>query len=147
MDTLSRYADGSPKRVSVLREDSVTERRTYRQTGRLSKIVRGDSIQTYFDLHDPDSADVLRDYLHGRWRNLSADTSREQASVFYVFSPDRLVFENASRAPLESLDVTYENNRRLVTDRGLSVRPEIASFDTMRVTGYLLVRTAPPDSL
>lgn len=147
VDTLSRHSDGSPERVSILRGDSVIERRTYRPSGLLSKRVVGDSVQTYFDLHDPDSAAVLQDYLRGRWRNLSADTTRDQASVFYVFDPDRLVFENASRVPLESLDVTYEDDRRLVTDRGMSVRPDIASFDTMRVTGYLLVRTSPSDSL
>lgn len=146
-DTLSRHEDGSPKTVSVLRGDSVIERRTYRPSGRVSKVVRGDSVQTYLDLHNPDSAAVLKDYLQGRWRNLSADTSRKGASAYYVFDSDRLTFQNPSRTALESLTVTYEDNRRLVTKKGMAVRPEISSFDTVRVTGYLLVRSPPADSL
>lgn len=146
-DTLSRYGDGSPKVVTLSREDSVLERRTYRRTGRLSTLESGDSTQTYFDLHDPDSAAVLRDYLQGRWRNLSADTTRDQASAFYVFDTDRLTFQNPSRKPLESLEVSYENDRTLVTEDGMRVQAEIASFDTVRVTGYTLVRRPPADSL
>jgi len=146
LDTLSRYRDGTPKRVTLQRGDSTIERRTYRHTGTLRKVVRADSVQTYFDLHDPDSAAILEDYLQGRWRNLSADTSRDQASVYYIFDTERLTFENATRVPLESLRVTYEDDQTLVTDEGMSVRPEITSFDTVRVTGYTLVRL-PPDSL
>jgi hypothetical protein len=145
-DTLSQYADGSPKVVTLSRRDSVFERRTYRRTGRLSTLESGDSVQTYFDLHDPDSAAVLRDYLQGRWQNLSADTSRDQTSAFYVFEADRLTFENPSRRPLESLDVTYENDRTVVTENGMRVQAEITSFDTVRVTGYTLVRRPASDS-
>jgi hypothetical protein len=146
-DTLSHHTDGTPKEVTVRRGDSVLERRTYRSTGMLSKVVRKDSVQEYFDLHDPDSAAVLRDYLLGRWRNLSADTTRDQASVFYIFEKDQLTFENPARAPLESLGVTYEDDRTLRTSEGMSVKAEISSFDTVRVTGYTLLRVAPPDSL
>lgn len=146
-DTLSYHSNRVPKEVAVRQGDSVLERRTYRHTGMLSKIVTEDSVQEYFDLHDPDSAAVLQDYLHGRWRNLSADTTRSRASAFYIFEEEQLIFENPSRAPLESLGVTYENNRRLLTDEGMSVQPQIASFDTVRVTGYTLIRMPPTDSL
>lgn len=145
-DTLARFDDGTPKVVAISRGDSVLERRTYRPTGTLFRVEGGDSVRTYFDLHDPDSAHVLRDYLRGRWRNLSADSSRSQASVFYVFEPDRLTFENAAQDALESLSVTYENDRTVTTEYGMTVRPEIAAFDTVRVTGYTLVRRPPADS-
>jgi hypothetical protein len=146
LDTLSRHQDGTPKRVDVQRGDSIIERRTYRHTGTLRKVIRGDSVQTYFDLHDPDSASILQDYLQGRWRNLSADPSRDQSSLYYIFDADRLTFENPARSPLESLRVTYKDNQTLVTNEGMSVRPQITSFDTVRVTGYTLVRL-PSDSL
>lgn len=145
-DTLARYADGTPQVVTVARGDSVLERRTYRPTGRLSKVEAADSVQTYLDLHEPDSAAVLQDYLRGRWRNLSADTSNAQSSAFYVFTPDELTFENPSRLPLESLDLTYKDGRTLVTGNGMTVQADITSFDTVRVTGYTLVRI-PADSL
>lgn len=147
VDTLSRFADGTPKEVTVQRGDSIVERRSYRPTGLLRKVVTADSVRTYFDLHSPDSAAILKDYLQGRWRNLSADTSQAQSSAFYVFRNDQLTFESPTRAPLESLSVTYKDGRTLVTDEGMSVRAEIASFDTVRVTGYTLVRLVPPDSL
>ncbi len=146
-DTLSYHANGRPETVAVRQGDSVLERRTYRTTGMLSKVATSDSVQEYFDLHDPDSAAVLQDYLQGRWRNLSADTSLSQASAFYIFEEDQLTFENPDRVPLESLGVTYENNRRLLTDDGMAVQPEISSFDTVRVTGFTLLRIPPPDSL
>lgn len=146
VDTLSHYPDGTPKEVAVQRGDSLIERRTYRPSGLLKKIATPESTHTYLDLHNPDSAAILKDYLQGRWRNLSADTSRAQSSAFYVFQEETLTFETPDRTPLESLQVTYEDERRLVTDEGMSVRPEIASFDTVRVTGYTLFRLAPPDS-
>ncbi|PSQ95133.1 MAG: hypothetical protein BRD55_11450 [Bacteroidetes bacterium SW_9_63_38] len=146
-DTLARYKGGTPQIVTVSRGDSVLERRTYRPTGRLSKIEAGDSVRTYLDLHKPDSAVVLRDYLQGRWRNLSADTSNAQSSVYYVFTPDELTFENSSRRPLESLNLSYENNRTLITGKGMRVQADITSFDTVRVTGYTLVRLPATDSL
>ena len=145
-DTLSRHGDGTPKVVTISRGDSVLERRTYRSTGTLLQVVAGDSVRTYFDLHDPDSAAILQDYLQGRWRNLSAEASDETASVFYAFTPDDLTFENAAHDTLESLGVTYEDDRTLTTENGMSVEPEIASFDTVRVTGFTLVREASPDS-
>ena len=146
-DTLSYHTNGVPKEVAIRRGDSVLERRTYRHTGMLSRVETTDSVQGYFDLHNPDSAAVLRDYLHGRWRNLNADTSRDQASAFYIFEEEQLTFENPTRRPLESLGVTYKNNRRLLTDEGMSVQADIASFDTVHVTGYTLIRTPPADSL
>lgn len=147
LDTLSRYADGTPQNVTVRRGDSVVERRSYRPTGRLKTVTTPDSVRTYFDLHNPDSAAVLKDYLQGRWRNLSADTARPRSSVFYVFRDDRLTFEAPDRTPLESLQVAYKNDRRLVTSEGMSVQATVSAFDTVRVTGYTLVRLAPPDSL
>ena len=146
-DTLSRHGDGTPKVVAISRGDSVLERRTYRATGTLLRVVAGDSVRTYFDLHDPDSAAILKDYLQGRWRNLSAETDDENASVYYAFAPDRLTFENASRDTLESLTVQYEDERTLTTEHGMSVEADITSFDTVRVTGFTLVREAPPDSV
>jgi len=146
LDTLSQYRDGSPKKVVLQKGDSILERRTYRHTGMLREVTRAGSTQTYFDLHDPDSAAILKDYLQGRWRNLSADTSREQSSAYYIFESDRLTFENPDRAPLESLRVSYKDERSLLTGEGMSVRPEITSFDTVQVTGYTLVRL-PSDSL
>lgn len=145
-DTLALFPNGTPRVVTVSRGDSVLERRTYRPSGRLERVEAGDSIQTYFDLHNPDSAEVLKDYLLGRWQNLSADTSRSQSSAFYLFEPDQLIFENPSRVPLESLGVEYQNHRTLTTKNGMKVQADIASFDTVRVTGYTLVRL-PPDSL
>lgn len=145
-DTLSRHADGTPKVVALSRGDSVLERRTYRSTGTLLRITAGDSVRTYFDLHNPDSAAILQDYLQGRWRNLSAEASDQNASVYYAFEPDRLTFENAERDTLESLTVQYEDDRTLTTENGMSVEPDITSFDTVRVTGFTLVREAPPDS-
>jgi hypothetical protein len=145
-DTLAQYENGTPQVVTVSRNDSVLERRTYRPTGRLLKIVSGDSVRTYLDLHEPDSAAVLQDYLQGRWRNLSADTSNAQSSAFYVFATDELTFENPSQIPLESLDLAYKDGRTLVTGNGMRVQADITSFDTVRVTGYTLVRM-PTDSL
>lgn len=144
-DTLSQHENGTPEVVVVSRDDSVLERRTYRPSGRLSTVVAGDSVQTFLDLHEPDSAAVLKDYLQGRWHNLSVDTSQADASAFYVFESDRLTFETPSQTPLESLSVAYKDDRTLVTDKGMSVRANIASFDTVRVTGYTLVRLS--DSL
>lgn len=145
-DTLSRHGNGTPEVVVISQEDSVLERRTYRSTGMLQEVAAGDSVRTYFDLHDPDSAAVLQDYLQGRWQNLSAERSDENASVYYAFTPDRLTFENASRDTLESLTVEYKDDRTLTTEGGMSVTPEITSFDTVRVTGFTLVREAPPDA-
>lgn len=147
VDTLSQYQNGKPKRVAVQQGDSMIEHRAYRHTGTLHQVATADSTQTYFDLHDPDSAAVLKDYLQGRWQNLSADTSRDETSAFYIFDGDRLHFENPSREPLESLKVTYKNDQTLVTESGLSARIELSSFDTVRVTGYKLVRLPLPDSL
>lgn len=146
-DTLSYYENGTPEQVNVQQGDSVVERRHYRKTGTIGKIVAGDSVQTYFDLHDPDSATVFQDYLHGHWQNLAADTSRKQASAFYVFGEEQLRFESPDRSPIESLGVEYKNNRTLVTDDGMSVQVTITSFDTVHVTGYTLVRSSPSDSL
>lgn len=146
-DTLSYYDNGTPEQVTVQQGDSVVERRHYRKTGIVEKIVAGDSVQTYFDLHDPDSATVFQDYLHGHWENLAADTSREQASAFYVFGKNQLTFESQDRRPIESLGIEYKNNRTLVTDDGMSVQATITSFDTVHVTGYTLVRRSPSDSL
>lgn len=146
-DTVSVYKNGTPKQVTIQEGDTVVERRHYRKTGTVEKVVAADSVQTYFDLHDPDSASVLKDYLQGHWQNLAADTSREQASAFYVFGENQLTFENPDRRAIESLGITYKNNRTLETDDGMSVQATILSFDTVHVTGYTLVRRSPSDSL
>lgn len=146
-DTLSYYSNGAPKDVAVQRGDSIVERRTYRRTGTLLRVAAAGSTRNYFDLYDPDSAAVLQDYLQGQWRNVSADTSRDRSSAFYIFDSDHLTFETSSRTPLETLSVEYKDDRSLATDEGMSVRPEIVSFDTVRVTGYTLVRQPPSDSL
>lgn len=146
VDTLSYHENGAPNAVAVQRGDSVLERRTYRRTGVVRRVVSGDSVQTYFDLNDPDSAAVLQDYLQGEWRNLSADTSRDQASAFYVFDSERLTFKTPSRTPLESVRVEYKDDQKLVTGSGMAVRAEIISFDTVQVTDYTLVRLPAVDS-
>lgn len=145
-DTIAQFQDGTPRTITIARNDTVLERRTYRPTGRLERIESGDSVQTYFELHEPDSSEILRDYLQGRWKNLSADTAQNQASAFYRFEPEKLTFENPSGKPLESLGIEYQDQRTLATEHGMSVQAQITSFDTVRVTGYTLVRL-PPDSL
>lgn len=146
-DTISFHPSGAPKQVEVRREDSVLSQQTYRHTGVLRRIERGDTIQRYFDLHDPDSSAIFKDYLQGRWRNLSADTTSDQASAYYIFDGEQLVFQNASSVPLESLSVTYNDRQRLKTETGMNVRPTIIAFDTVEVTGYTLVRYPPEDTV
>lgn len=143
-DTISYHSSGTPAIIQIQREETGLERRTYRPTGTLQRIERGDSVQTYLDLHPPDSASVLKDYLQGRWRNLSADTSQSSASAFYVFDDEQLTFENPAGTPLESVDMQYENNRLLTTEEGMTVEATIIDFDTVEVTGYTLVRTESP---
>ena len=140
-DTLTRHADGNAKLVEVRQRDSLIERRWYRPTGSLRRVERGDSVATYFELHSIDSADVLRDYMHGRWRNISADPTADNASAFYTFHGDSLVFTNPNGEPLEAIRIRYRPEQRLVTGDGIPVSADIADFDTVRVTGgYTLVR-------
>lgn len=140
-DTLTRHADGHAKLVELRQRDSLVERRWYRPTGSLRRVERGDSVAGYFDLHTIDSADVLRDYMHGRWRNLSADPTADNASAFYTFSEDSLVFADPDGELLEAIRIRYRPEQRLITEDGISVSADIADFDTVRVTGgYTLVR-------
>lgn len=143
-DTVSAYANGVPKAVHRYKADTLVERRDYRPTGTLQRVERGDSLQTYLDLHDPDSAAVLKDYLQGRWRKRAVDSSDTTASAYYIFDGGTLTFENPSGTPLETVGVEYEKNRVLVTEEGMSVEATIIAFDTVEVTGYTLVRTNPP---
>jgi hypothetical protein len=139
---VARYSDSTRKVVEVRRtqDDSLIERRYYRQTGALKRVKRGDSVAEYFDLHDPDSARVLQDYMQGRWRNASAAMSDPGASAFYIFEGKSLTFRNPSGEPLETINVEYDNYRRIVTGHGDPFTADIADFDTVRVTGYTLVR-------
>lgn len=140
-DTLSTYSNGTPATVHRYRADSLVERQYYRPTGTLHRLERGDSIQTYLDLYNPDSAAVLKDYLQGRWRNLTVDSSTATTSTYYIFDGETLTFENPTGTPLESVDVEYQKDRTLVTEEGMSVVATIIDFDTVEVTGYTLVRT------
>jgi len=140
VDTLSRYADGRPRVVERRRSDSLVERRTFRPTGRLRSVARAGSVRSYLDLHDLDSAAVLRDYLQGRWRNTSVDSSAPNAGTYYLFEGDQLTFARASGAPIETIGIRYSDNRMLETEQGMTVRAEILSFDSVRVTGLTLVR-------
>lgn len=143
-DTLSEYPNGTAAAVHHYRADSLVEKRYYRPTGTLQRVERGDSLLGYLDLHDLDSAAVLKDYLQGRWRNLSVDSSTAATSTYYIFDGATLTFENESGAPLESVGVTYKKNRTLTTEEGMSVDATIIAFDTVEVTGYRLVRMNPP---
>jgi hypothetical protein len=92
------------------------------------------------DLHDLDSARVLRDYLQGRWRNTSASLSDPEANAYYVFDGQSLTFRTPSGESLETIGVDYGSNRVLHTEDGMPVTANIAGFDTVTVTGYTLVR-------
>ena len=138
---VSRYPDSTKKVVEVRTpDDSLLERRVFRPTGALRRVVRGDSVAGYLDLHDPDSARVLKDYLQGRWRNTSIDMSDSEASAFYLFKDESLTFRNPAGRRIETIDVRYDDHRTLVTGDGMPVSADIAHFDTVRVTGYTLVR-------
>lgn len=140
-DTISTHPNGAPATIHRYRSDSLVERQYYRSTGTLHRLERGDSTQTYLELHEIDSAAVLRDYLQGRWRNLSADSSTTKTSAYYIFDGETLTFETPSGAPLERMNVEYQKDRTLITEEGMSVVATIIDFDTVEVTGYTLVRT------
>jgi hypothetical protein len=138
---VERYPDSTRKVVEVRAgADSVVERRFYRPTGALRRVERGDSVAGYMDLHDLDSARVLRDYLQGRWRNTSASLSDPEANAYYVFDGQSLTFRTPSGESLETIGVDYGSNRVLHTEDGMPVTANIAGFDTVTVTGYTLVR-------
>jgi len=138
---VSRYPDSTRKVVEVRTpDDSLLERRVYRPTGALRRVLRGDSVARYLELHDPDSARVLKDYLQGQWRNTSVDMSDAEASAYYEFTEESLTFRNPSGRSIETIDVRYNDHRTLVTEDGMPVTADIAHFDTVRVTGYTLVR-------
>jgi hypothetical protein len=138
---VERYPDSTRKVVEVRAgADSVVERRFYRPTGALRRVERGDSVAGYMDLHDLDSARVLRDYLQGRWRNTSASLSDPEANAYYVFDGESLTFRTPNGESLETIGVDYGSNRVLHTEDGMPVTANIAGFDTVTVTGYTLVR-------
>lgn len=138
---VARYPDSTRKVVEVRSPtDSLIERRVYRRTGALRRVQRADSTAGYLDLHDVDSARVLRDYLQGRWRNTSASMSNPTANAFYEFDDASLTFRTPSGNKLETIGVSYGTNRVLRTEDGMPVTARIASFDTVTVTGYTLVR-------
>jgi hypothetical protein len=138
---VERYPDSTRKVVEVRAgADSIVERRFYRPTGALRRVERGDSVAGYMDLHDLDSARVLRDYLQGRWRNTSASLSDPEANAYYVFDGESLTFRTPNGESLETIGVDYGSNRVLHTEDGMPVTANIAGFDTVTVTGYTLVR-------
>jgi hypothetical protein len=139
-DTVARYPSGAPQMVEVRNQDSLVERRWYRSTGMVRRVERGDSVTGYLDLHTLDSSRVLRDYMQGRWRNTSADLGNTRASAFYTFSGDTLTFANPKGNPLETIRVDFRPGRLMVTEDGIPAPAEVASFDTVHVTGYTLVR-------
>jgi hypothetical protein len=134
------YPDSTPKTVEMVRADSVVETRHFRATGSLMRVERGDSVATYLDLHPVDSAYVLQDFLQGRWRSIGIDTTDETASETYVFDENSLTFINPYGETHESIGVQYDSLRTLYTESGTPVTTEIVDFDTVRVTGYTLVR-------
>jgi hypothetical protein len=138
------YPDSTPRVVEVVEGDSVVETRHFRTTGSLLRLERGDSVATYLDIHPVDSAYVLQDFLQGRWRSVGIDTTDSTASETYVFDENSLTFINPFGDPHESIGVRYDSLRTLYTESGTPVTAEIVAFDTVRVTGYTLVRQDPP---
>ena len=137
---VERFTDSTKKVVEVVEGDSVVERRTFRITGSVQTVERGDSVARYLDIHPIDSAYVLKDYMQGTWRNTSVDTTDPGASATYVFDDDTLTFRSPAGDTIESIRVDYGESRTLYTAEGMPVTASIAGFDTVRVTGYTLVR-------
>lgn len=144
-DTVARHPGGAPQIVERRRNDSLVERRWLRPSGMVRRVTRGDSIADYFDLHAIDSSAVLRDYMQGRWRNTSADLSNRGSSAFYTFSGDTLTFTNPEGRRLETIRIDFKPDRLMVTEDGIPAPAEVTHFDTVRVTGYTLVRENPVD--
>jgi hypothetical protein len=117
----------------------------YRPSGRLQRFERGDSLRSFLGLHAIDSAAVFRDYLQGRWRNTSADSTQADANLYYVFRDDELTFETPSRASIETLGLQYRDGLTLETGSGSVFEATVTSFDTVEVTGLILIRDDAPE--
>lgn len=71
------------------------------------------------------------------------DSSSPDAStyyIFYIFEDDQLTFARTSGSPIEAIQIRYRDDQTLETGDGMMVRPAILSFDSVRVTGFTLVR-------
>jgi len=137
---VDRYNDSARRVVEIVRADTVVETRRYRRTGSLLQIERADSTADYLEIHSIDSAYVLKDYMLGRWTNVDADADDPNASATYIFGPNELTFRNPDGEVIESIGIEYDDLRTLYTADGMPVTAEIAGFDTVRVTGFTLVR-------
>jgi hypothetical protein len=134
------YPDSSRKVVEKVQGDSVVAVERYRPTGSVMRIERGDSVQTYLDIHPADSAYVLKDFLLGRWRSIGIDTTDPSNSLTYIFRDGSLTFLNPQGKVNEQIGVRYDSLRTLYTEAGTPFTTEIVDFDTVRVSGYTLVR-------
>lgn len=134
------YPDSSRKVVERVQGDSVVAVERYRPTGSIMQVERGDSIQTYLDIHPVDSARVLQDFLKGRWRSIGIDTTDAANSETYIFRDASLTFLNPFGEVNEEIGIRYDSLRTLYTERGTPFTTEVVSFDTVRVSGYTLVR-------
>lgn len=134
------YPDSSRKVVERVQGDSVVAVERYRPTGSIMQVERGDSIQTYLDIHPVDSARVLQDFLKGRWRSIGIDTTDAANSETYIFRDASLTFVNPFGEVNEKIGIRYDSLRTLYTERGAPYTAEVVSFDTVRVSGYTLVR-------
>lgn len=134
------YPDSSRKVVEKVRGDSVVAIERYRRTGSVMQIERGDSVQTYLDIYPADSAYVLKDFLLGRWRSIGIDTTDASNSLTYIFRDGSLTFLNPKGEINEQIGIRYDSLRTLYTEAGTPFTTEIVDFDTVRVSGYTLVR-------
>ncbi len=134
------YSDSSRKVVEKIQGDSVIAIERYRPTGSVMRIERGDSVQTYLDIHPADSAYVLKDFLLGRWRSIGIDTTDASNSLTYIFRDGSLTFLNPQGEVNEQIGIRYDSLRTLYTEAGTPFTTEIVDFDTVRVSGYTLVR-------
>ena len=134
------YPDSSRKVVEKIQGDSVIAIERYRPTGSVIRIERGDSVQTYLDIHPADSAYVLKDFLLGRWRSIGIDTTDASNSLTYIFRDGSLTFLNPQGEVNEQIGIRYDSLRTLYTEAGTPFTTEIVDFDTVRVSGYTLVR-------
>ena len=139
------YPDSSRKVVEKVQGDSVVAVERYRPTGSVMRIERGDSVQTYLDIHPADSAYVLKDFLLGRWRSVGIDTTDESNSLTYIFRDGSLTFLNPKGEINEQIGIRYDSLRTLYTEAGTPFTTEIVDFDTVRVSGYTLVREGLED--
>jgi hypothetical protein len=134
------YPDSTRKVVENVQGDSVVAVERYRPTGSVMRIERGDSVRTYLDIHPADSAYVLKDFLLGRWRSIGIDTTDASNSLTYIFRDGSLTFLNPQGEVNEHIGIRYDSLRTLYTEAGTPFTTEIVDFDTVRISGYTLVR-------